>query len=284
MIRYRTLDIDGLDVFVREAGNKSAPTIVLLHGFPTSSHMFRELIPRLAEKFHVIAPDMIGFGHSDAPPISRFAYTFDNLTAITAKVLERLEVRSYVLYMHDYGGPIGFRLATAAPDRVRGLIVQNANAYMEGVSEAVAELFLPLWKERNEKTIGAARAFLSAEATKMQYTAGARDPSALDPTAWTLDQALLDRPGMAEAHLALFVDYETNVARYEEWHAYLRKHRPKTLVAWGKDDPFFLTAGAEAFRRDVPDAEVVLLDGGHFVLEESAERVAGHIVRAFASP
>jgi pimeloyl-ACP methyl ester carboxylesterase/ketosteroid isomerase-like protein len=273
-----------LNVFVREAGRRDAPAVVLLHGFPTSSHMFRELIPRLAGRFRVIAPDLIGFGNSDAPPASRFAYTFENLTAITKKVLEGLGVESYILYMQDYGGPIGLRIASAAPERVRGLVVQNANAYMEGVSEAVANLFLPLWKERNDKTIAAAKGFLTAEATKMQYTAGARDPAALDPTAWTLDQALLDRPGMADAHLALFVDYEKNVALYESWHAYFRNHRPKTLVVWGKNDPFFLAAGAEAYKRDLPDADVVLLDGGHFALEEHVDVVAEHIARTFGAP
>ena len=167
-ITYRTLSIDGRDVFVREAGENGAPAIVLLHGYPSSSHMFRELIPLLADRFHVIAPDMIGYGYSDAPPVDRFDYTFDNLTDVTRKVLERLEVTSYVLYLHDFGGPIGFRLALSAPERVRGLVVQNANAYMEGVGEAVAGLFLPLWKEQNATTLAAARGFLRAEATKMQ--------------------------------------------------------------------------------------------------------------------
>jgi pimeloyl-ACP methyl ester carboxylesterase len=282
--RLRTVRINDLDVFVREAGDPAAPAIVLLHGFPASSHMFRNLIPLLAHRFHVIAPDLIGFGHSSAPSVESFAYTFDNLASVVAELLERLGVTSYVLYMHDYGGPVGFRLATAAPKRVRGLVVQNANAYMEGVSEAVAKLFMPLWKEQNQETIAAAKGFLAREATKMQYTAGARDAGSLDPTTWTLDQALLDRPGMADVHLALFVDYATNVALYDTWHAYLREHRPMTLVLWGKNDPFFLAPGAEAFRRDVPEAEVVLLDGGHFALEEHVDVIADHIQRTFAPP
>jgi ketosteroid isomerase-like protein len=193
-------------------------------------------------------------------------------------LLAHLEVESYVLYLHDFGGPVGLRLAAADPKRVRGLVVQNANAYMDGVSEAVANLFLPLWKERNDTTLAAARGFLTAEATKMQYTAGARDP-----TAWTLDQALLERPGVAEAQIALFIDYEKNVASYEAWHAYFRASQPKTLVVWGKNDPFFVQAGAEAFRRDLPSAEIVLLDGGHFALEEHATAIASHIARVFAS-
>lgn len=278
---HRTVPIDGLNIFVREAGDRNAPAIVLLHGFPTSSHMFRDLIPRLAARFRVIAPDMVGFGHSDAPPVGRFAYTFENLAAITRKLLEHLEVPNYILYLHDYGGPVGLRVATSAPERVRGIVVQNANAYMEGVSEAVAGLFMPLWKERTEENLVAARGFLTAEATKMQYTAGARDWAALDPTAWTLDQALLDRSGVADAQLELFVDYETNVALYDAWHAYFRSHQPKTLVTWGRNDPFFLEAGAEAFKRDLRDAEVVLLDGGHFALEEHAETIAAHIERVF---
>lgn len=281
MIRHRTVQIDGLSVFVREAGDARAPAIVLLHGFPSSSHMFRDLLPLLADRFRVIAPDMIGYGHSDAPPVDAFSYTFDNLANVTEKVLERLEVTSYVLYVHDFGGPVGMRLALAHPERVRGLVVQNANAYMEGVSQAVADLFMPLWKEQNATTIAAAKGFLTAEATKMQYTAGARNASALNPDAWTHDQALLDRPGIAEAQLALFVDYQSNVAAYDAWHAWFRKHQPRTLVVWGKNDPFFLVPGAEAYRRDLEEAEVVLLDGGHFALEEHAETIAGHIGRVF---
>ena len=283
MIICRNVDVDGLNVFVREAGDKRSPAIVLLHGYPSSSHMFRDLIPLLADRFHVIAPDMIGYGYSDAPPVGKFDYTFDNLAKVTQRLLERLEVTSYILYLHDFGGPVGMRLALASPERVRGLVVQNANAYMEGVSEAVANLFLPLWKEQNATTIGAARGFLTADATKMQYTAGARDASKLNPDAWTHDQARLDRPGIAEAQLALFVDYQTNVAAYDAWHAYFRKEQPRTLVVWGKSDPFFLVPGAEAYRRDLEHAELVLLDGGHFALEEHAETVAAHITRVFGT-
>ena len=283
MTQYRTIDIDGLDIFVREAGDPSSPAIVLLHGYPSSSHMFRDLIPLLATHFHVIAPDMVGYGYSSAPLVSEFDYTFDNLTEVTRKVLERLGVSSYILYLHDFGGPVGLRMAAAAPERVRGLVVQNANAYMEGVSEAVAGLFMPLWKQQDEHTTAAARGFMTPAATKMQYTAGARKPARLNPDAWTLDQALLDRPGVADAQLALFVDYQHNVAAYDAWHAYFRKHQPRTLVAWGKNDPFFVVAGAEAFRQDLPSAEIVLLDGGHFALEEHAADVAGHIHRLFGS-
>ena len=281
MMSHRLVAVDGVNVFVREAGARSAPAIVLLHGFPSSSHSFRELIPLLAGRFRVVAPDLVGFGHSDAPKVDRFQYTFDHLARVTAKVLHQLEVRSPVVYMHDYGGPIGFRIATGAPESVRGLVVQNANVYMEGVSQALADLFMPLWKERNERTLAAARGFLTAEATRMQYTRGARDPGMLNPDAWTLDQALLDRPGVADIQLALFVDYQTNVALYDVWQAYLRERRPRTLVLWGRNDPFFLAAGAEAYRRDVPEAEVVFLDGGHFAVEEHAELIAAQIARFF---
>ena len=283
MTTHRSLNVDGLNVFVREAGDPSAPAIVLMHGFPSSSRMFRDLIPRLAKQFHVIAPDLIGFGHSDAPPRDQFSYTFDRLAFVTSRLLEQMQISSYVLYLHDFGGPVGFRVATSAPERVRGLVIQNANAYLEGVSEAVGSLFMPLWKEQNAATIAAARGFMTLEATKMQYTAGAHDVAALDPDSWTIDQALLDRAGVSDAQLALFIDYETNVALYESWHEYFRTQRPKTLVAWGKNDPFFVQAGAEAYKRDLPEAEIVLLDGGHFALEEYSELVAEHILRVFGA-
>jgi len=283
MTTHHTIQIDGLNVFLREAGDRTAPAIVLLHGYPSSSHMFRELIPLLAERFHVIAPDMIGYGHSDAPSVESWQYTFDNQAAIVRKVLERLEVSSYILYMHDFGGPVGFRIASSAPDRVRGLVVQNANTYREGISEAFAELFVPLWKQHDEQAIAAARGFMTAAATRMQYTAGARDAAKLNPDAWTLDQALLDRPGVSGAQLAMFIDYQRNVAAYDAWQAYLRSHQPKTLVVWGKNDPFFLAEGAESFRRDLKDVEIILLDGGHFALEEHAETIAAQINRGFGS-
>jgi pimeloyl-ACP methyl ester carboxylesterase/ketosteroid isomerase-like protein len=245
--------------------------------------MFRDLMPLLAERFHVIAPDMIGYGHSDAPPIERWRYTFDNQAAIVQKVLERVEVTSYILYMHDFGGPVGFRIASSTPERVRGLVVQNANAYHEGLSKQFEDLFKPLWDAPSKQAITAARGFMTAEATRMQYAAGAHDAAKLNPDAWTLDQALLDRPGNSDAQLAMFIDYQTNVAAYNSWHDYLRTHQPRTLVVWGKHDPFFLEAGARAFRRDVNDAEIVLLDGGHFVLEEHAATVAAEICRVFGS-
>lgn len=282
MVRNRRVEIEGVQVFFREAGKQESPAIVLLHGYPASSHMFRELIPLLAERFHVIAPDMVGFGHSDAPPVDRFTYTFEHLAQVTGKLLARLELPDYLLYAQDYGGPIAMHLAQANPEKVRGLVIQNANLYMEGVSETVAQVFLPLWKERTAATEAPARNFMTAAMTQFQYTAGARDAQSLNPDAWTLDQALLDRPGQAELQLALFVDYQHNVARYDVWQAFLRTQQPRTLVLWGKGDPLFVAPGAEAFKRDLRDVTVEYLEGGHFALEENVALVASRITSHFA--
>lgn len=278
-VSYSNIEVDGLNVFFRRAGDPAKPAFVLLHGFPSSSHMYRDLIPLLAERFHVIAPDYIGSGYSDAPAVDQFEYSFARLTEIVERLLARLGVDRYHLYMHDFGGPVGLRLAAKHPERVLGLVIQNTNAYMEGVSQAVADVFMPLWQHGDDT---AARGMLLAGTTKFQYMQGARDPAALNPDAWTHDQALLDRPGNAERQLALLKDYQTNVAAYDAWQAYFRAHRPKTLITWGKGDPFFTVAGAEAFLRDLPDARLVWLDGGHFALEENADLVAGEIINSFA--
>ncbi len=275
---YHRTEVLGRSVFHREAGAATAPVLVLLHGFPSSSHMFRDLIPLLADRFRVIAPDYIGFGYSDAPDAADFDYTFDHLAAHVQGLLDRLGVTDAIYYLHDYGGPIGMRLATAHPARVKGLVIQNANAYVEGITPAVASIFMPLW-ERGDET--GARDMLRAETTVHQYTAGAHDASALNPDAWTHDQALLDRPGSVDRQMALFRDYRNNVALYDAWHAYFRAHQPKTLVAWGKGDPFFGVAGAEAYRRDLTDVTVELLDAGHFALEERAVEVAALIRETF---
>lgn len=276
--RYRRAQVAGRTVFYRTAGDPAAPVIVLLHGFPSSSHMFRDLIPRLADRFHVIAPDYIGFGYSDAPDASEFAYTFDQLAAHVQGLLDQLGVTRAIYYLHDYGGPVGLRLASARPEQVGGLVVQNANAYLEGLTPAVAGVFMPLW-ERGEET--AARGMLLAETTRMQYTAGARDPDAMNPDAWTHDQALLDRAGSADRHLALFRDYHSNVPLYDAWQAYFRARQPKTLVVWGKGDPFFGVAGAQAYARDLRDVRIELLDSGHFALEEDATRIAELVKATF---
>lgn len=276
--RARKALVKGLQLFFREAGDPHAPAIVLLHGFPSSSHMYRDFIPLLADRFRVIAPDYVGFGHSDAPPAGEYAYTFDNLARTTRLLLDQIGVDDAIYYMQDYGGPVGLRLATERPHKVRGLVFQNANAYMEGVSQAAVDVFMPLWQLGDET---GARQMLLAETTRFQYTAGARVPEALNPDAWTHDQALLDRPGSDERQLALFKDYQSNVARYDAWHAYFREHQPRSLVTWGRGDPFFTVAGAEAFRRDLQHLEVHLLDTGHFALEEDAVAIATLIKRYF---
>jgi len=277
-VKHHQIDINGLSTFYRAAGNPANPVIVLLHGFPSSSHMFRDLIPLLADSFRVIAPDYIGFGHSAAPTVNEFEYSFDNLSAHVRALLDHIGVTDAIYYMQDYGGPIGLRLATAKPGLVKGLVIQNANAYMEGLTPAVAGVFMPLWEKGDET---GARQMLLAETTKMQYTAGARQPDTLNPDAWTLDQALLDRPGSAERQMALFNDYRHNVPLFDVWHTYFRDHQPKTLVAWGRGDPFFGVPGAEAFRRDLKDVRVELLDSGHFALEEDAAQVAALIKQTF---
>jgi len=280
-ITYHTRAIDGVDIFYREAGPADAPTIVLLHGFPSSSHMYRELIPLLADRFHLVAPDYPGFGYSAAPTPDLFAYTFDHLADVMDHFLEELGLDRYSLYMQDYGGPIGFRLATRHPERIAALIVQNANAYDEGISAAFDPL-KPFWSSRTPRTEMAARALLTRDTTIFQYTHGARRPELVSPDAWTSDQAFLDQPGIDDIQLDLLHDYPSNLALYPAWHAYLRAHRPPTLVVWGRNDPFFTVPGAEAFQRDLPDAEVHLLDTGHFALEEERDTIAAHIRRFLA--
>ena len=278
---YRTANVHGVNVFYREAGLKEAPVILLLHGFPSSSHMYRHLIPALADTFHVIAPDYVGFGYSDAPSAAEFDYTFDNLTAHVTGLLDRLGLTSYVLYMHDYGGPVGFRIATERPGQVKGLVIQNANAYLDGVGDTPKQIFLPLWEKRDATTEAAARIFLTAETTKFQYTCGANNPDAICPDTWTVDQALLDRPGTDAYQINLLENYKTNVASYEAWQKVFRTNQPKTLIVWGKNDPFFPPTGAEAFKRDLPDAKLVWLNGGHYALEEHVPLVAAEITAMF---
>jgi pimeloyl-ACP methyl ester carboxylesterase len=281
-VRYRTASIDGHTVSYREAGDAAAPTVLLLHGFPTSSHMFRDLIPLLADRFHVIAPDYIGFGQSDAPSHTDFAYSFENLAASVRGLIDHLGLQSYVLYMQDYGGPVGFRIFAERPDQIAGFVIQNANAYLEGVGDMPRQIFLPLWEKRDAASEAGARQFLAAGTTKFQYLVGARDPEAISPDNWTIDQALLDRPGVDLAQLDLLEDYKTNVATYDSWHAAFRTHQPRTVIIWGRNDPFFIPAGAEAYLRDLPDARLVWLDAGHFVLDENAKQVAAEIKAEFA--
>jgi pimeloyl-ACP methyl ester carboxylesterase len=280
--RYAT--VRGRRIFYREAGDPSAPTILLLHGLPTSSQMFRSLFPLLADRFHLIAPDYIGFGHSDAPSNSEFKYTFEELSAHVAGLIDALGLKSYILYMQDYGGPVGFRIFTNSPERVSGFIIQNANAYMEGVGDAPKQALMPLWENRNPATELPAREFVSLAGTKFHWLAGAKNPESINPDNWILDQAFLDRPGTQDYQVDLLENYKTNIALYDIWQAAFREYKPRTLIVWGKNDPFFVPAGAEAYMRDIPDARLVWLDGGHFVLDENAAGVAREIRSFFGKP
>ncbi len=272
----------GRKIFYREAGDPAAPTILLLHGLPTSSQMFRDLMPLLAGRFHLIAPDYVGFGHSDAPSRDDFDYNFDNLAGHVAGLTEALGLESYILYMQDYGGPVGFRLFTQHPERVKGFIIQNANAYMEGVGDAPKQALLPLWENRTPETEKAARDFVSLDGTKFHWLVGAKDPEAINPDHWVLDQALLDRPGTQDYQVDLLENYKTNIALYPQWQAAFRAHQPKTLIVWGKNDPFFIPPGAQAYLNDLPAAKLVWLDAGHFVLDENKDQVAAEIEAVFA--
>ncbi len=278
-LRYKTLEVDGLEIFYREAGPPRGPTIVLLHGFPTSSQMFRNLIPALSDRFHVVAPDYPGFGYSSMPPVDKFDYTFDRLAEVMQKLLQKLEIKRYSLYVMDYGAPVGFRIAAAHPERVQTLIVQNGNAYDEGLRE-FWDPIKAYWREPSETNADALRKLFTMEATKWQYTHGVRSVESICPDAWTLDQSLLDRPGNNEIQLQLFYDYRSNPPLYPQWQAYFRKHQPPTLIVWGKNDPIFPADGAYPYQRDLKNVEFHLLDTGHFALEEDGHVIAG-LIRQF---
>ncbi|WP_166982682.1 alpha/beta fold hydrolase [Paramicrobacterium fandaimingii] len=266
-VHHRTASIDALDVFYREAGPHDAPVLLLLHGYPTSSHMFRHLIPALADRYRVIAPDHIGFGRSSAPSVDDFEYSFDALADVTQKLLTHLGVSRYTMYVHDYGAPVGWRLALANPDSVEGVISQNGNAYEEGF---VPEFWAPIWAyaaHRSAENEAALRPALGREAVEWQYTHGVPDTSTIDPDAWEHDIALLERPGVDRAQLTLFGDYATNRPMYADVQAWLRSSGVPVLAIWGKNDEIFAAEGAEAFRRDAPGARIELVDGGHFILE-----------------
>jgi pimeloyl-ACP methyl ester carboxylesterase len=269
---YQSIDVDGLGVFYREAGPRTAPTIVLLHGFPSSSRSFDTLIPLLATRYHVVAPDFPGFGHSDAPAPTAYEYTFDNLAETTAGLLAAIGVDRYSLYLHDYGAPVGFRMILAHPERLRSIVVQNGNAYQDGLGVKWAKI-AEYW-ENPEAHPEVVDAFLSFEATKQRHVAGTAHPERYNPDAWTDEFAHLAKAGQREIQTALLYDYRTNVASYPRWQAWLRENRPDTLVAWGANDPSFTAPGAEAFRRDLPDAEIHLLDAGHFALDEKTDEIA----------
>jgi pimeloyl-ACP methyl ester carboxylesterase len=279
-VTYHRAQVDGLTLFYREAGPKDAPAVVLLHGFPSSSHMFRELIARLGDKYHVVAPDYPGFGYSDAPSPDQYAYTFDHLADTVDHFLDLKGIAKYSIYIQDYGSPIGFRLATRHPERIQAIITQNGNAYDEGLSPFWAEFLYPYWKDPNPATEAKVRQLLTLDATKLQYLQGFRNPDDVSPDSYLFDQAKLDRPGNDKIQLALFYDYRNNPPLYPVWHKYLREKKPPVLVVWGKNDPVFAPAGAEAFLKDLPQAELHLLDTGHFALEEDGAEIA-QIIRAF---
>src|SRR4029077_18249997 len=273
---YRTISVDGLKVFYREAGNPKQPVVLLLHGFPTSSHMYRELIPALADRYHVVAPDLPGFGFTEAPDRKTFKYSFDHLAEVMERFIEILGLGRYALYVFDYGAPVGFRLALRHPERIAALVSQNGNAYEEGLSEAWNPI-RTYWREPTEANRDALRRFLSPETTLFQYTHGVADRSVVSPDGRSLDDHYLARPGAHEAQLDLLLDYASNVALYPAFQAYFRKHKPPMLAVWGENDPFFLPAGAEAFRRDNPQAEVHFYPTGHFALETHCEEIAVRI-------
>lgn len=274
---HKTVAVDGLDIFYREARSENAPTILLLHGFPTSSHMFRNLIPALSDQFHLVAPDYPGFGNSSMPKVDEFDYTFDRMADVVDLLIEKLGLNKYSLYLMDYGAPIGYRLAVKHPERVESLIVQNGNAYDEGLRD----FWKPIkayWKDKTPENAKVLRDnLLTIDATKWQYTNGVRNPEAVAPDNWFHDQYLLDRPGNKDIQLAMFYDYASNPPLYPSWQAYFRKHQPPTLIVWGKGDYIFPAEGAEPYKRDLKNLEFHLLDTGHFALEEDGDIISNRI-------
>jgi pimeloyl-ACP methyl ester carboxylesterase len=273
MVTYDSIDVNGLKVFYRESGPSDAPKLLLLHGFPSAGHMFRGLIPQLADRFHVVAPDFPGFGQSDMPDRDGFAYTFEALTDAIEGFTDAVGFDRYALYVFDYGAPIGFRLAVRQPERITAIITQNGNAYEEGLSDGWNPI-RAYWREPTQANRDAIRSLLQPETTVWQYTHGVPDPSLVSPDGYTLDNHYLARPGAGEIQLDLFLDYASNIDLYPRFQEYFRARRPPLLAIWGRNDPFFLPAGAEAFKRDIPDADVRLLDTGHFALETHGGEIA----------
>jgi pimeloyl-ACP methyl ester carboxylesterase len=276
-VSFHTVEADGVSVFYREAGPTDAPVILLLHGYPTSSHMFRELIPRLAGKYRVIAPDLPGFGFTTVPAERKYVYTFDAIARTIEAFVDAIGLTRYAIYIFDYGAPTGLRLALAHPERVTAIVSQNGNAYEEGLGDAWDPI-KAYWKEPTQEHREGLRQFLSLEMTKWQYTHGVADPSVVAPESYTLDQALMERPGNKEIQLDLILDYATNVALYPRFQEYFRTSKPPLLAIWGKNDPFFIPPGAEAFKKDNPNAKVHMLDTGHFALETHVEEIAAGIL------
>ena len=275
-INYRTADVDGWKIFYREAGSKDAPTLLLLHGFPSAGHMFRDLIPHLADRFHIIAPDLPGFGQSDLVARGMFAYTFDHIAEVIDRFTEVIGLKRFAIYVFDYGAPTGFRIAAKRPERITAIISQNGNAYEEGLSDGWNPI-RAYWEDASEKNREALRAFLKPETTVWQYTHGVPDATKVSPDGYSLDNFYLSRPGADEVQLDLFGDYKSNIALYPAFQNYFRTHKPPFLAVWGKNDPFFLPSGAEAFKRDIPNATVRFFDTGHFALETHAAEIAAAI-------
>ena len=278
--RYGTVEVEGLDIFYREAGPADAPVVLLLHGFPASSFMYRDLITKLSSRYRVIAPDYPGFGHSEAPSAQDFAYTFDRLAEVIEQFTDRLGLHRYALYMQDFGGPVGFRLAVRHPEKVTHLVIQNANAYKEGLPDSFWTPARALWANPSPENFAKIRDLATSdEALQWNYTHGVSDTAKVSPDSWLLQQALMDRPGAREAMTALLYDYRTNLDRYADWHRYFRDRRPPTLIVWGRNDVIFPAEGAHAYLKDLPHAELHLLDTGHFALEDKADEIARNMLK-----
>ena len=275
---YQTAHVDGLNIFYREAGNRKLPSILLLHGFPSSSHMFRDLIPILAEHYHVLAPDFPGFGQTELPDHKQFSYTFSNLANVIGKFIETTGLKKFSIYIFDYGAPVGLRVALKNPDRIQAIISQNGNAYVEGLSDGWNPI-RAYWKDPSQKNRDALRSMLTPQTTEFQYLHGVAHKSSVSPDGRSLDDFYLARPGAHEAQLDLFLDYANNVEMYPEFQKYFRERKPPFLAVWGRNDPFFLPAGAEAFKRDIPNAEVQFFDTGHFALETHCKEISAAILK-----
>ena len=280
-VSFNSVDVDGLKVFYREAGNPTRPTVLLLHGFPTASHMFRDVIPVLADSYHLVAPDLPGFGMTEQPARDRFTYSFESAAKVIERLTETLGLSKFAMYVFDYGAPVGFRLAVKHPERITAIVSQNGNTYLDGVSGAFAPV-QAYWEQPSQANRDALRVFLVPQTTLFQYTQGVSSPNSVSPDGRNLDDFYLSRPGNDEIQLDLLLDYRSNVALYDQNQAYLRQHQPPVLAVWGRNDPFFLPAGAEAFRRDVPAADIRFFDTGHFALETHSREI-GSVMREFLS-